>query len=167
MTPKAVQKVKPRQIILRSISLEKSSELKWLHHFIITYHSTPKVIMPSLRDLRVSTHRYFRALAKFPGNPKLVVVGISSYEIRTRFLAETQKTVIDPRFRGQGWGRAVSEAIEKEVKRAGFKKVRTTIYVNNLKMIQIKLDQGYTIEGFHPDHEAPGVHEYSLGKVFK
>jgi GNAT superfamily N-acetyltransferase len=165
MNQKVVQKIKPRQIVLSAISLEKSSELKWLHRFITTYHSTPKVIMPTLKDLKIPTHRYFRALAKFPGNPKWVVVGVTSYEIRTRFLAETQKTVIDPRFREQGWGRAVSDAIEKEVKRNGFKKVRTTIYSNNLKMIQIKLDQGYTIEGFHPDHEAPGVHEYSLGKV--
>ncbi len=156
-----------RLIILKPINIDHPRELKWLHQFILKYHSTPKVILPTMRDLKVSTHRYFRALAKFPGNPKLVVVGISSYEIRTRFLAETQKTVVDPRFRGQGWGRAVSEAIEKEVKRNGFKKVRSTIYSNNLKMIQIKLDQGYVIEGFHPDHEAPGVHEYSFGKILK
>jgi hypothetical protein len=32
-------------------------------------------------------------------------------------------------------------------------------------MIQIKLAQGYTIEGFHPAHDGPGLHEYSLGKV--
>jgi hypothetical protein len=31
-------------------------------------------------------------------------------------------------------------------------------------MISIKLKQGYTIEGHHPDHEAPGFDEYSLGK---
>ena len=165
MTLKAVQKAKRRKIILRPIPIEKAAELRWLHHFITSYHSTPKVIMPTLKELKAPSHKYFRALTKFPGNSKLVVVGITSYEIRTRFLVETQKTVIDPRFRGQGWGRAVSEAIEKEVKRSGYKKIRTTIYVTNLKMIQIKLDQGYTIEGFHPDHEAPGIHEYSMGKV--
>jgi hypothetical protein len=34
-------------------------------------------------------------------------------------------------------------------------------------MIYIKLKQGYLFEGFHPDHEKPGLHEYSLGKVLR
>ena len=44
---------------------------------------------------------------------------------------------------------------------------RSTVYYFNHVMVQIKLKQGYTIEGYHPDHEAPGFHEYSLGKVLK
>ncbi len=57
--------------------------------------------------------------------------------------------------------------MEREVRRAGFKKIRSTIYANNLPMIGIKLAQGFQIEGFHPDHDAPGLHEYSLGKVLR
>jgi hypothetical protein len=45
--------------------------------------------------------------------------------------------------------------------------VMTTVYYFNHLMVQIKLKQGYTIEGYHPDHEAPGFHEYSLGKNLK
>ena len=41
----------------------------------------------------------------------------------------------------------------------------STIYIDNIPMIVIKLRQGYIIEGLHRDHERPGLHEYSLGKV--
>jgi GNAT superfamily N-acetyltransferase len=70
-------------------------------------------------------------------------------------------------FRGQGLGALLSQAIEDECKNIGIKKVMTTIYYFNHAMVHIKLKQGYTIEGYHPDHEAPGFHEYSLGKVLK
>ena len=43
----------------------------------------------------------------------------------------------------------------------------STILITNIPMIVIKLRQGYIIEGIHMDHEKPGLHEYSLGKVFR
>lgn len=92
-------------------------------------------------------------------------VGITGYYPKTATLAETVKTVIDPAHRGKGFGAALSQAVEEEVKRAGFKKIMTTIYIDNYAMILIKLKQGYRFEGFHPDHEKPGWHEYSFGKV--
>jgi GNAT superfamily N-acetyltransferase len=92
-------------------------------------------------------------------------VGVSAYIERTPALAETVKTVIAPECRGQGYGEQVSQAIEDECRRAGFKKVLTTVYIDNYAMILIKLKQGYRFEGFHPDHERPGWHEYSFGKV--
>lgn len=98
----------------------------------------------------------------FDGN---VQVGITGYAPKTPSLVETVKTVIFPQFRAKGFGVQVSQMIEDECKRVGFKKVMSTIYATNISMIQIKLRQGYTIEGYHPDHEAPGFHEYSLGKI--
>jgi GNAT superfamily N-acetyltransferase len=92
--------------------------------------------------------------------------GVSGYFPKTPFLAETAKTVLHPDFRGKGLGVALSQAIEDEVRSRGFKKVMTTIYVTNLPMIFIKLKQGYFFEGFHRDHDRPGLHEYSLGKIF-
>ncbi len=92
-------------------------------------------------------------------------VGVSGYIPKTPFLAETAKTVIHPDCRGKGWGAVVSQAIEDEVRSRGFKKVVTTIYTSNLAMIFIKLKQGYFFEGFHRDHDRPGLHEYTLGKV--
>jgi RimJ/RimL family protein N-acetyltransferase len=94
-------------------------------------------------------------------------VGLSGYSQKTPTLAETVKTTVFTEFRGKGFGHLISQAIEAECKRVGIKKVMTTIYYFNHAMVNIKLKQGYVIEGYHPDHEAPGFHEYSLGKILK
>ena len=93
------------------------------------------------------------------------IVGVSGYQVKTPYLVETIKTVVDSQFRGHGLGARISELIENEVRARGFKKIMSTIYVTNLPMIFIKLKQGYLFEGFHPNHEKPGLHEYSFGKV--
>lgn len=93
-------------------------------------------------------------------------VGMTGYFHKTKFLAESAKTVVDPMHRGKGLGVVLSQAIEDEIRRRGYKKVVTAIYVTNLPMIFIKLRQGYLFEGIHRDHDAPGLHEYSMGKVF-
>jgi GNAT superfamily N-acetyltransferase len=94
-------------------------------------------------------------------------VGVTAYMPKTPYLAESVKTVVDPRFRGRRYGEQISQAIEDEVRRRGFKKIMSTILIGNLPMIFIKLKQGFLIEGIHMDHEKPGLHEYSLGKVLK
>ena len=94
-------------------------------------------------------------------------IGMTGYALKTPTLAETVKTTIFSAFRGKGLGSILSQAIEDECKRLGIKKIISTVYYFNHQMVQIKLKQGYTIEGYHPDHEAPGFHEYSLGKVLK
>jgi GNAT superfamily N-acetyltransferase len=94
-------------------------------------------------------------------------IGITGYSLKTPALAETIKTTVFHEYRKSGLGGLLSQAIEDECKRIGIKKVMTTIYYFNHVMVHIKLKQGYTIEGYHPDHEAPGFHEYSLGKVLK
>jgi len=92
-------------------------------------------------------------------------VGVTAYMKKTPYLAESVKTVVDPTCRGRGLGVSISQAIEDEVRKRGFKKVMSTILIHNLPMIFIKLKQGFIIEGIHMDHEKPGLHEYSLGKV--
>jgi GNAT superfamily N-acetyltransferase len=94
-------------------------------------------------------------------------LGCTAYTAKTKFLAESVKTVVDPGRRRHGVGAAISLAIEEEVRRAGFKKIMSTILITNIPMIVIKLRQGYLVEGIHMDHEKPGLHEYSLGKVFR
>jgi GNAT superfamily N-acetyltransferase len=96
-----------------------------------------------------------------------VRVGCCAYVAKTRYLAESVKTVVDPAQRKRGVGAAISQAIEDEVRRAGFTKIMSTILITNIPMIIIKLKQGYLVEGIHMDHEKPGLHEYSLGKVFR
>lgn len=94
-------------------------------------------------------------------------VGCTAFVARTKYLAEGVKTVVDPVFRGRRLGEAISQAIEDEVRARGFKKLMSTILITNLPMLFIKLKQGFLIEGIHMDHEKPGLHEYSLGKVLR
>ena len=115
--------------------------------------------LPSRDNLRSETTQYFRAFFHHQH------IGISGIIKKTPLLAETVKSVVFQDFQGQGLGHKLSLSIEEECRKQGFKKVMTTIYHFNLKMIHIKLKQGYIIEGFHRDHEAPGFHEYSLGKL--
>jgi GNAT superfamily N-acetyltransferase len=155
-----------RRVRLEPIRVKIKKERDWLFDFIRAYHSSPAYVLPSHEDLINPHFHYFRAKALGIGDRSAEkVVGITSYEKKTKYLAETQKTIVAPEFRGQGWGKLLSRAIEDEVRRRGFRKIRTTIYASNLAMIAIKLEQGYRIEGFHPDHEGPGLDEYSFGKI--
>lgn len=94
-------------------------------------------------------------------------VGCTAFMPKTPYLAESVKTVVDPGRRGQRYGALISRAIEDEVRRRGFRKIMSTILITNIPMIVIKLKQGFIVEGIHMDHEKPGLHEYSLGKVFR
>lgn len=126
---------------------------------IIKKYYTKSPWPPTIETIMKGSVVYFRGMR---GEEQ---VGISGYTLKTPTLAETIKTTVFDEFRGQGIGKELSVLIEEECKRIGIKKVMTTIYYFNHPMIAIKLKQGYTIEGYHPDHEAPGFHEYSLGKV--
>ncbi len=94
-------------------------------------------------------------------------VGCTAFIAKTKYLAESVKTVVDPVFRGRRLGEAISQAIEDEVRSRGFTKIMSTILITNLPMLFIKLKQGFIVEGLHMDHEKPGLHEYSLGKVLR
>jgi GNAT superfamily N-acetyltransferase len=122
--------------------------------------------LPLLESDVVGGHYQFFWALKDGGPGDGARVGCCAYVKKTRYLAETVKTVVDPAHRKQGVGAAISVAIEDEVRRAGFSKAMTTILIDNIPMIVIKLRQGYIVEGIHRDHEKPGLHEYSLGKVF-
>jgi GNAT superfamily N-acetyltransferase len=130
------------------------------------YHTFKKYFQhspwpPTIEKIMGGGVKYFKA---FHENKH---IGLSGIALKTPTLAETVKTTIFNEFQGQGLGRLLSMQIEEECRAMGIKKVMTTIYHFNHSMINIKLQQGYTIEGYHPDHEAPGFHEYSLGKILK
>ncbi|MCM2351075.1 MAG: GNAT family N-acetyltransferase [Bacteriovoracaceae bacterium] len=126
---------------------------------IVTSFYTKRPFPFTLNEALSSQSIYFKA---YHQNEFIGVTGIA---IKTPFLAETVKTVVKEEFKGKKLGLAISLAVEEECRQRGFKKVMTTIYADNHVMIGIKLKQGYRIEGFHPDHEAPGFDEYSLGKI--
>lgn len=147
-------------IKLVSYKLCERGDVEALHKIIQDYFSRSPWL-PTVESLMRGNARYFRAMLDDEQ------VGITGYVEKTPTLAETVKTTIFREFQGKGLGRLLSEAIEDECRKKGVKKVMTTIYSFNHTMIGIKLKQGYTIEGYHPDHEAPGFHEYSLGKVLR
>jgi GNAT superfamily N-acetyltransferase len=125
---------------------------------IIKHYYTKSPWPPTVEKIMNGSVNYFKAIVDGKH------IGITGYLLKTPTLAETVKTTVFEEFQGKGFGKYLSQAIEQECKRIGVKKVMTTIYHFNHSMISIKLAQGYTIEGYHPDHEAPGFHEYSLGK---
>lgn len=140
------------------INLEIAEEAKFIVDFLKSnnYVSAHPILVSNFLG---SKSLYFRCFFKNE------FIGISGISFKTPTLAETVKSVIDKEFRGLGHGINISQMIENECILRGVKKIISTIYSDNLKMINIKLQQGYKIEGFHPDHEAPGFDEYSLGKI--
>lgn len=148
------------KIELKPYNLDSKDEATEIYQIIQEYYPQSPY-PPSVEKIMQGGVKYFRA---FLGEKQ---IGITGYAPKTPTLVETVKTTIFKDFRGQGLGKDLSLAIEEECKRVGIKKVMTTIYYFNHAMIAIKLKQGYTIEGYHPDHEAPGFHEYSLGKILK
>lgn len=92
-------------------------------------------------------------------------IGVTGFCPKTPTLVETIKTIVFENHRKKGYGKEISLLVEEHCRSIGVKKIISTIYSTNTLMISIKLKQGYTIEGFHPDHEAPGYDEYSLGKI--
>jgi RimJ/RimL family protein N-acetyltransferase len=148
------------KIDLVPYDLNNSPEAEEIHTIIKNYYKKSPY-HPSVEKIMGGGTKYFRAMLE--GKQ----FGITGYLAKTPTLAETVKTTVFNEWRGKGLGQELSLAIEDECKRAGIKKVMTTIFHFNHAMISIKLKQGYTIEGYHPDHEAPGFHEYSLGKILK
>ncbi len=148
------------EIVLKLYDLKNESEAQELADVCGEYYPRSPWL-PTKEKIMSGGVVYFRAY--YQGKQ----VGITGHSLKTPTLAETIKTTVFNEFRGKGLGGLISQAIEDECKRIGIKKVISTIYYFNHVMVQIKLKQGYTIEGYHPDHEAPGFHEYSLGKILK
>lgn len=140
------------------IPYDHQSEAQEIFDILKEYFKTSP-FPPSVEKIRSGGTSFYRAM--LDGKQ----IGITGYVEKTPALAETVKTTVFKEWQGKGLGKELSMAIEDECRKKGIKKVMTTIYHFNHTMISIKLKQGYTIEGYHPDHEAPGFHEYSLGKI--
>lgn len=146
------------KIELKKYDLENEFDVNELVEIIRKYYTTSPwpVTHEKIRGKGVVYYRAFN-----DGD----FIGITGHSQKTPTLTETVKTTVFDEYRGKGLGKHLSQAIEDECRRIGIKKVMTTIFHFNHQMIKIKLSQGYTIEGYHPDHEAIGFHEYSLGKL--
>ncbi len=143
---------------LREIDTTDEGQAQKLHEWIKKYYASSPW-PPTLEKIMSGSAKYYNAYQECRH------IGFTGYVLKTPQLAETVKTTVFDEFRGNGLGAQLSVAIEEECKKIGVKKVMTTIFHFNHVMISIKLNQGYTIEGYHPHHEAMGFHEYSLGKL--
>ncbi len=93
------------------------------------------------------------------------MLGVSCYSRLSDHLAITRFSCIHKDHRGQGYGRLQSDCLEQEIRKAGFGKIFCEIYSDNLANLNLKLSQGFQIEGFHKSHFDKGRDEYSLGKI--
>ena len=146
-----------QEIQLIPLNLTNSAEAQEVVEAVIKYYPQSP-FPPSIESLAKSSDCYFRA------NYQGETIGITGYSPKTPYLVETIKTIIFHEYRGKGLGKLLSQAIEDECKAKGIKKIMSCIYEFNTTMISIKIKQGYVIEGYHRDHEKPGLHEYTLGK---
>jgi GNAT superfamily N-acetyltransferase len=153
----------PLAVTLHAVAAADSAAIDALVAFVNTHYKSELPL--DGKDLANGHYRFFWAHQHGGGDDDGARLGCTAYAPKTPYLAETVKTVVDPARRKRGVGAAISAAIEDEVRRAGFRKVMSTILITNIPMIIIKLRQGYIVEGIHMDHEKPGLHEYSLGKI--
>jgi RimJ/RimL family protein N-acetyltransferase len=149
-----------QEVSLVPFDLTQKQEAQMIVDIVLKYYSG-SAYPPSVEKVMKGDVLYYKAYFQNK------LVGMSGFFYKTPTLAETVKTIVFEEFRGLKLGEAISWAIENECRHKGVKKVTSTIYSTNTAMIAIKLKQGYTIEGYHPDHEAPGFHEYSLGKILR
>ncbi len=148
--------------LLRLVERSDPNECQRFAQWVNTHY--PSRLPLEARTVASPDHFSFWVFAADSGE-KGELLGATSFAERTPHLAETMRTVVAPDYRGKGIGSLISQLIESEVRDRGYKKIRTTILIKNLPMIWIKLKQGYLVEGLHPHHELPDLHEYSLGKM--
>lgn len=127
--------------------------------FLDKYHTTDVKYFPA--------ETLFDKLIYYKATSCGELVGYSAYSNMSEWRAMTHTTCVHPKFRGKGFGRKITEHMEEIIRAEGFGKITCEVYSTNFPMLNLKLSQGYVIEGFHPDHYDPGRHEYSLGKILK
>jgi len=82
-----------------------------------------------------------------------IPVGITGYRELNSWCVEQLNTVILPESRGKGYGNEASCRLSRWLLgKRGYGKVFCTINVKNYKMIKIKVQNGFTIEGVLKNH---------------
>ncbi len=121
----------------------------------LKHHSTPKKLLKK----ELPDANYFWIY-----DQQEQLIGITSYVKKGKYLAMTERTILYPEYRGQGFGYAASVALEGKLKQKGFKKIICEVLTFNTPMIIIKIKQGFLIEGLMRNHDDVGIHQYYLGK---
>ena len=92
------------------------------------------------------------------------VIALTSIEHKTETLLEVHGTVVKQDLRNQGLGKRVNEQLEDLARENGIKKLTSSIYVDNIINIVLKLKSGYLVEGLLRNHDIRGQHEYIVSK---
>ena len=138
-------------------NLEKARQII---DFLTKYHTTDMKYYPKPEKL-FSKFNFYEA-ADWDGK----IVGYTSYSKLSDWLAMTHATCVHPDHRGKGYGKTINELMEKILKEhKGFGKLTCEIYAENTRMLKIKLDSGWIVEGYRKHHYDPHKHEYTLGKI--
>lgn len=125
--------------------------------FLATHHTTDMKYYPEPENLFEKYHFY-------EAFDDVTSVGFTCYSKWSDWLAMTHATCVHPDHRGKGYGKKISSAMLAVLKAKNFGKVQCEIYADNHKMLKVKLEQGFVVEGYRRDHYDPGKHEYHLGK---
>ena len=147
------------KISLQPDKLEDATMYETIKFLYQNHHSTPKELLKN--ELPEAT--YLLAFLE-TGRSVAPMIGFTSYKNITNTLYMTERTIICPEYRGKGYGKALSLELESYLKKLGAHKICCEVLSFNKKMLNIKLDQGYVIEGFMRNHDAPGVDQYFLSK---
>jgi len=139
--------------------LDKSLDndlLKQIFSFICENYSAPLHLLPETHeDVNVPLILAY---------DKDKIVAVTFFKHITDHLVKTYRTIIKEDRRGQGVGSELNKYMEHSFKIMGYGKITCNIYADNLPSLNLKLKQGYVIEGYSRDHDFEGKHEYLLGK---
>jgi len=144
---------------MSDIRFEKCTDYEMLLKFIQDYHSTPSFLLPKeVDDMYISRTTWFKV---FDG---VNFIAIFSYTKLSDYLVIVRRTIVKPEFRNQGYSFKIWNKAEQMFIELGFKKIISEVLSENMKMLNIKLNQGFVLEGLRRDHDAPGIHRYELSK---
>lgn len=138
-------------IELKSTTIKKSKKI--LDDLYFNYHSTPKKLLK--KQLPISNYLLIKK--------ENTIIGMSSYKELTPTLVSTERTILYPKYRGKGFGKLASKKIVDFLTQKGYHKIHCEVLTFNTKMLKIKIDQGFVVEGLMKDHDDLGIDCYTLG----
>lgn len=140
---------------LNACSMNSCNTLELAEDLYFNHHSTPKEFLAD----KLPEANYC-----FVTNEDSELIGITSYNAKGKYLVITERTILFPKYRGQGYGALISQKLEDILREKGFKKIICEILTFNTEMLIIKIKQGFLIEGLMRNHDDKGIHQYFLGK---
>lgn len=150
------------EIQLINLNTTDPTVTSWLYDFMHrnTIEDDTIILPMSPEDIHTPNLTWYEAR----GHTGAQRVGIVSFKVVTPHLVDLQRTMVDVKYRRMGYGRDIGTAIEKEIRELGYGKIMMSCYSTNTAIINLKLSEGYVIEGLLRNHYDVGKHDYIFGK---